>query len=167
MKIRLTAQIILSDTEAVVAYSIEDGTRGPSGETHFAVLLCTCDSGDTWTRVPLRRTLLNSIRYWGYPTWPPEAVMSLTSDQSGIRMIFRDEWVPFETGGESLWQAIQHRNGKWKTCRIRYMDYDGDDCPTRIPEIELSLPTCIKRPETSHLTELLKTHPPNSNRAAF
>ena len=81
--------------------------------------------------------------------------MELTNEHSRIQMSFRDEWVPFEPGGESLWQAIQHQNGRWTTSRVRYMDYDGPDSPSRIEEITLRLPTTMKKPGDNLLKELV------------
>lgn len=155
MDIRLTAQLVLSDQEATLAYSLRNHTRGPSGETHVAVLLSTSDGGNTWARIPLARTFLDAILHWGYPTWPPEAVTELVRGPSGTQMIFRDEWVPFEPGGESLWKSAQHRNGKWSTSRIRYMDYEGADCPQQISQIALSLPPAMKNPDGSLLEDLV------------
>ena len=147
MDIRLTAQLVLSGREAILAYSRERNARGECGETHEALLIGTTDRGETWDVIPLHRTFLDGMVRWGYPTWPSEAIMELSKEEATIQMIFRDEWVPFETGGESLWRATQHRNGKWSTSRIRYMDYDGDDSPIPIDAIELALPTSIKSPD--------------------
>jgi len=155
MEIRLTAQLVLCGDGALLAYSVRNDTRGHDGETHFAALLSTRDAGDTWTRIPLHRTFLDRCRHWGYPTWPPEAIIELASSQSGTQMVFRDEWVPFEPGGESLWRAVQHRNGKWSISRIRYMVYDSEDCPSQIPEIALLLPPTMKSPEHDVLKDLV------------
>jgi hypothetical protein len=46
--------------------------------------------------------------------WPPEAISELRIDRGRLSMIFRDEWVPFEPGGESLWRAEQEPSGRWR-----------------------------------------------------
>ncbi|MDA1016041.1 MAG: hypothetical protein O3A00_16490, partial [Planctomycetota bacterium] len=136
MKTRLTAQLILSETEAFLAYSVPSDSRD-NGETHTAVLLRTSDAGRTWACVPLRRTFVDHFCHVGIPTWPPEAITELTKGKFGIQFVFRDEWVPFEWAGESLWHAFQRRNGKWSTSRIRFMDYEGADSPIEVPEVVL------------------------------
>lgn len=155
MEIRLTAQLVLSNTEALLAYSVCNERRGANGETHTAALFQTLDAGCMWTRVSLGRTLVDRFRHLGFPTWPPEAIMELSSEHSTLHFVFRDEWVPFEPGGESLWRATQRPNGKWATSRIRYMDYDGADSPVPIPEVALHLPTAIEKPANDLFEELV------------
>ena len=102
MEIRPTAQLVVSDREATLAYALRKQSLGPSGESHVAVLLGTSDCGHTWRRNSLERTFSSRLRHWGFPTWPPEAVMELASGESGLELTFRDEWVPHEPGG--IWQ---------------------------------------------------------------
>lgn len=151
MRQRLTAQLVLSDSEAVLAYSFERSSRGQNGEHNELVLLHTTDAGETWNAVPMKRTLLDHVWRWGFPTWPPEAALELSSGQSGIEMIFRDEWAPYDRGDESLWRAAQRPDGIWTTRRIRFMDYENSDSPVSIDPIPLKLPAGMKPPGESGL----------------
>lgn len=105
MEARPTAQLVLSACEAVLAYSVSLKSHGPNDQLRIVCLLRTTDAGITWNRVPLVRTFLDRVWHWGFPVWPPEAVLELSQGAAGLEMIFRDEWVPFEPGGESLWRA--------------------------------------------------------------
>lgn len=137
---RLTAQLKFSDTDFVLAYACPRYVRGPNGETDIACLLRTRDAGRQWQPVSWRRGFIDRMRHGGFPVWPPEAIISLAGDQSELELTFRDEWVPYEPGGESLWRAHCRTGGTWKVQRIRLMDYDGEDTPAKVPEIELKLP---------------------------
>src|SRR5262245_11277682 len=60
---RLTAQSVLSATEAYLAYSGKRDPRGPNGESYIATILHTRDGGVTWAYLPWRRNLWFRIRY--------------------------------------------------------------------------------------------------------
>lgn len=152
MEPRLTAQLAISDTEALLAYSIRNEDRRLNGERQIAALLHTLDAGQTWSQLPLRRTIV-SYFHWGLPTWPPEAILELSLAGSEFQIVFRDEWVPFARGGESLWRASRRQNGKWALTRIRYMDYEGKDSPASIDGITLELPESIKGLGSDFFTE--------------
>jgi hypothetical protein len=143
---RLTAQLVLSDTEVVLAYSCARAKPGPNGEFHVARLYRTVDGGVRWSPMLLARTWFNRLRYWGFPVWPPEAISSLAVSGEGIEMLFRDEWVPFEPGGESLWRARLTRSGLWRASRVRLMRYDTDDPAWPVPDIRLELPPSVAPP---------------------
>ena len=167
MDIRLTAQLIVSDRKATLAFSIPNQAPGPNGELSVAILLGTSDGGKTWNGISLVRTFWNRLRYWGYPTWPPEAVIELADGQFGAEMTFRDEWVPYESGGESLWKAVQNRDGKWSVSRIRFMDYEDRDSPHHIPEIVPSLPPTMLKPPASLMADLAYQEVPAEISMAF
>ena len=152
MEPRLTAQLAISDTEALLAYSIRNEDRRLNGEARMAALFHTLDAGQTWTRLPLRRSFV-AYFHWGLPTWPPEAILELSLADSEFQIVFRDEWVPFARGGESLWRASRRQNGKWALTRIRYMDYEGKDSPASIDGIALELPESIRKPGSELFTE--------------
>lgn len=143
--VRITAQLILSESEAYVAYSSPRQPRGPNGETFQAHLLHTKDGGNTWTQLDWQRSVLSQLQHWGYPTWPPETVSSLEWINNALTITHRDEWVPYEPGGESLWQSVL-RDTSWQTEKIRPMDYEGADDPS-ISTIQLRLPSTIQSPK--------------------
>jgi hypothetical protein len=140
-----TAQAAAGAT-AVIAYSVRRLHRGPNGETNEAFLLSTQDAGAVWKELPLVRTIWSYVRFWGYPVWPPELIDSVAVTGELVRIVFRDEWVPFEPGGESLWKAVQSSNGLWLFERIRLMDYDGADIPRAPPPIGIQLPEGFHQP---------------------
>jgi hypothetical protein len=148
---RLTAQLVLSDREVVLAYSYLRVEPGPNGESHAARLFRTTDGGARWWPMSLARTWFDRVRFWGFPVWPPEAISSVVACGQGIEILFRDEWVPFEPGGESLWRGRLTPSGHWRNSRVRLMRYDTDDSPRPVPEIGLELPTSVAPP----LDELL------------
>ena len=154
MEQRLTAQVVLTDSEAVLAFSCALQSRVPGGEMHQTILLRTTDAGMIWEPIPLRRTLMSHIWRWGWPTWPPEAVMELTGGRTGLEMTFRDEWAPYDRGDESLWRAVEQRPGVWKTSRIRFMDYENSDSPISLSAIPLNLPSGMKPPDEHLLSSL-------------
>ena len=122
----LTASLVVSPTEAYLAYSDERRTLGHNGEPRISRIVHTRDGGVSWRELPWARTLLSRIRHPGYPTWPPEAVQQMTTRDGLLVITHRDEWVPYEPGGESLWEsAFEH--GEWHTSRIRVLDYEGRD----------------------------------------
>ena len=144
---RLTSQLIVSDVAAVLAFSLRRDSRGPDGETDLALLLATEDGGVTWKELPWRRSFWMWLTHVGYPVWPPESVSVMEwSEDACLEIVFRDEWVPFETGGESLWRG-RFRHGRWTATRIRYMDYDNEDTPGALPASTLDLPETIRPPE--------------------
>lgn len=154
---RLTAQFILSVTDIALAYACPRYVRGPNGETDIACLLRTRDAGAQWQPVSWRRGFIDRIRHGGFPVWPPEAVISLAGDQSQLEVTFRDEWVPFEPGGESLWRAHRPNGGTWKVQRIRLMDYDGEDTPAKVPDVQLELPRGASPPDIAMFDEAFVT----------
>jgi hypothetical protein len=147
---RYTSQLVVSDTEAYAAISIDRSTLGPNGEPRIAYVLRTTNSGLNWVQLPWRRSLASRIRYPGFPTWPPEAVLTIARDarDGSITITHRDEWVPFEPGGESLWRSC-FDGSTWTVHKLRAMDYEGADSPASIPGITLSLPTSIQPPNNA------------------
>ena len=103
-------------------------------------MVCSRDAGATWIPVPLVRTIWSSIRFWGFPVWPPEYIDTIGVERGLLRIGFRDDWVPFEPGGESLWTANLPSRRLWTVARIRLMDYDGLDVPGAPPAIDVELP---------------------------
>lgn len=136
-----TAQHAAGDS-AAIAYSVQRADRGPSGEAFQTFVVCTRDRGATWTPVPLVRTIASHFRYWGFPVWPPESVDAIDGADGALSLRFRDEWVMFEPGGESLWSGTRGRGGLWTVTRVRLMDYDRADRGNTgsAPAIEVSLP---------------------------
>ena len=134
-----TAHAVAGDV-AAIAYSVERSNRGPNGESHQAFVVCSHDAGATWAPVPLVRTIGSSIRFWGFPVWPPEYIDTMGVERGLLRIGFRDDWVPFEPGGESLWTATHSSRRLWTVARIRLMDYDGRDVPGAPPPIDVELP---------------------------
>jgi hypothetical protein len=146
MERRLTAQLVLSERDIVLAYSCRRVNLGPNGEWYIARLLRTENGGELWADVPLVRGHMDRIVHWGFPVWPPETVSEVVSHGSSFDILFRDEWVPFEPGGESLWRARRTPSGRWRTKRVRTMRYETDDSPMPIPEIPLVLPSEVCAP---------------------
>lgn len=134
---RLTAVLLDGPGVAWAAWSCRREQPGPNGEPDVAVLLHTTDGGRSWDVVPLRQALWARLRRPGFPTWPPEAVLELGWEEDRLWMVHRDEWVPFEPGGESLWRSTRSRAGTWSHRRLRTMDYEGADSPLRPPEVGL------------------------------
>ena len=143
---RYTALLVLSEQEAYVAGSEERIPCGPNGEWYLARLLHTIDAGRHWQTLPWHRTLRSRLRHPGFPNWPPEFVLGIHQSAGRLVIMHRDEWVPFEPGGESLWEAsFDGRN--WRVRFLRLMDYERDDNPTPVSEIDLSsLQPSIQRP---------------------
>lgn len=148
-----TAQFSRRDT-VVVAYSARRIDLGPNGETHQAFVVLSHDGGSTWAQVPLIRTFLSRLRYWGFPIWPPEAIDKVVFDEEGLRIEFRDEWVIFEPGGESLWIGECSWKGLWSVKRVRELDYEKSDPPGSAPPIELNLLEGHERPPEAWLCRI-------------
>jgi hypothetical protein len=148
-----SAQHVAGDC-AAIAYTVEADVLGPNGETKQSLLLVTRDRGATWTSAPLVRTIWSNLRFWGYPVWPPESIDAVEIDDASLRIRFRDEWVPFEPGGESLWSGLRRSSDLWTVARIRLMDYDGDDSPAWVAPIEVSLPPEFAAPSQAQLSAL-------------
>lgn len=146
MTARLTTQLHDSSSTAFLAYSFSLKTRGPNGEMSGSLLLETSNTGRTWNPVPFRRTFWDRMTHFGYPTWPPEAITAIERADGRLSIIHRDEWVPYEPGGESLWRSIQSHNRLWRTVRIRYMDYENSDSPGSLPTVEWNLPEQFESP---------------------
>ncbi len=143
---RFTALLALSEHEAYVAGSEERTPLGPNGEWYLARLLHTTDGGRHWRKLPWQRTLFSRLRHPGFPNWPPEFVLGIRWTAAGLVITHRDEWVPFEPGGESLWEA-SFDGTNWRVRFLRLMDYEGEDTPPPVPEIDLlSLPPSIRLP---------------------
>ncbi len=149
-----SAQHVAGDC-AAIAYSVEGDSYGPNGQLKQSVVLFTRDRGATWTPAPLVRTIWSNFRYWGFPVWPPESIDAIEIDAASLRMRFRDEWVPFEPGGESLWSARRGSGDLWTVARIRLMDYDGADSPASVAPIEVSLPPEFAAPSRVLLDALV------------
>jgi hypothetical protein len=151
---RLTAQLVVSDEEAYLAYSVERRHR-PNGEWRIAQLLHTRDAGESWIANPMKRSLWSRVAA-PLATWPPEDILTIELADSSLAIVFRDEWVPFEPGGESLWRATE-RGGVWHIRRLRLMDYEGEDSPLDPPSVPLALARTIKPPAVVpaiHVSEL-------------
>lgn len=127
----LTACLVTSPVEAFAAWSCDRVPRGPDGELRVTVLLHTRDAGATWVPVPLQRTWLSRLRV-GFPTWPPEAALELGLVGGRLTLLHRDEWVPFEPGGESMWLSSRGSRGTWSHRRLRFMDYEHQDSPMSV-----------------------------------
>ena len=141
-----TALLVISAHEAYVAGSSERTPRGPDGEWHLGQVLHTVDGGWHWRALPWRRALCSRWRHPGFPNWPPEFVLSIRQTGDGIFITHRDEWVPFEPGGESLWEA-RFDGASWSVRQLRFMDYEAKDSPASVPEIDLaSLPASFQVP---------------------
>jgi hypothetical protein len=104
----VTAQLVVSNQEAYVAYSVTRRLLGPNGEPRIARLLHTSNGGQSWSEIPWRRTLWSRISHLGFPTWPPEGVSQIEFIGEQLTITHRDEWVPFEPGGESLWCSTRY-----------------------------------------------------------
>lgn len=143
---RLTAQLVVSEHEAYIAYTTNRDPLGPNGEPEIAHVLHTTDGGKTWLELPWNRSLGSRVRHPGYPTWPPENVLNLALIDGNLLIQHRDEWVPYEPGGESLWQSTL-RGTMWHNRKLRAMDYDDADSPGVIPTVQLSLPAPMHPPK--------------------
>jgi hypothetical protein len=148
---RLTAQLVVSDTEAYLAYSWTRDPLGPNGEQFIASILHTRDGGSTWIELPWLRSWWSRVRHKSLTAWPPEAVIMIDTTKNGVGIGHRDEWVPFEQGEESLWRSVFSR-GQWHTSRVRRMDYEGSDSTARVPEITAQLPPAMRLPSLPHET---------------
>jgi hypothetical protein len=142
---RLTAQLVLSDTEAYLAYSLRRDLLGPNGELRVASILRTEDGGTSWVELHWDRTWWSQLAHASFPTWPPEAISAMDRTAKGLGITHRDEWVPYESGGESLWCSVLSR-GRWRTRRVRRMDYEGTDSFATVPEIVAQLPAAMRLP---------------------
>jgi hypothetical protein len=145
-----TAQAVSGDS-AAIAYSVHRIVPGPNGESQEAFVLFSSDRGATWTPVPLVRTVWSIVRFWGFPVWPPESIGTIDLKDGRLRIGFRDDWVAFEPGGESLWDGIRRPNGLWIVKRLRLMDYDGADTPGQAASIEVILPEGCANPPRAEL----------------
>jgi hypothetical protein len=145
VRVHPTAHAVSGDS-AAIAYSVHRIVPGPNGESQQAFVLFSSDRGATWTPVPLVRTVWSSVRFCGFPVWPPESIDTIETKDGLLRIGFRDEWVAFEPGGESLWDGIRWPNGLWTVTRLRLMDYDGADIPGQAAATEVILPEGFARP---------------------
>ena len=142
---KFTSQFVVSVNEAYVASTEKREPRGPNGETNIASILHTENAGESWKEISWARSLWSKMRYPAFPTWPPESVLSLTVENGSLVVTHRDEWVPFEPGGESLWKS--RFNGKrWSVMRLRRMNYESKDSPAPDSGVALALPQSIAPP---------------------
>jgi hypothetical protein len=139
---------------AVIAYSVTRVIPGPNGESSQAFVVRSADAGATWSCLPLVRTMLSSVRFWGFPVWPPEHIDTLAIESGLVRIGFRDAWVPHEPGGESLWTGVRSARGLWTVRRIRRMDYSGTDAGEPPPPIGVDLPGTFRPPPAELLVPL-------------
>jgi len=145
----ITAQSFLGDA-GVIACSVSQWNPRMSLGPHVAFLLRTNDRGKTWVPVPMTRDVRSFLRYLGFPVWPPEFVLHVEAGARGTSMMFRDEWVIYEPGGESLWTAALSRRGLWRLRRIRRMQYENSvDDSTEPAAIPLQLPEGFKSPDAA------------------
>lgn len=151
-RLEATAQGVAGDT-AVIAYSVTRVVSGPNGEGHQAFLLVSRDAGANWSCWPLARTVGSCLRYWGFPVWPPEQIDAIALQRERVRITFRDEWVPFEPGGESLWIGSSSSR-LWTVGRIRLMNYESGDSPRRADPIAVTLPDGFLAPPAPLLEQL-------------
>jgi hypothetical protein len=143
---RLTAQLVLSDSKAYLAYSWRRDPLGPNGELRIASILWTEDGGNSWVELSWERTWWSRVARSAFPTWPPEAVSAIEHTAKGLSITHRDEWVPYEeAGGESLWRSVLS-GSRWRTVRLRRMDYKGTDPVDAVPEVIAQLPATMRPP---------------------
>lgn len=143
----LTTSLVRSPLEAYLAYSDERRMLGHNGEPRISRILHTKDAGLTWHELPWVRSLMSRIRHPGYPTWPPESVQRMTTRDDRLVITHHDEWVPYEPGGESLWESV-FEHGEWHTSRIRALDYEGRDAVSMRTRPVMLLPAGFKPPVT-------------------
>lgn len=94
------------------------------------------------------------------PVWPPEAICHVSLPYGQVEIVFRDEWVSYESGGESLWRG-RYRRGLWTLQRIRELDYGGDDEPAPPRPGVLPLPADYREPDPvflQRIAERLASH---------
>jgi hypothetical protein len=139
---------------AAIAYTVRRVVPGPNGESQQAFVLCTSDRGATWRPLPLVRTVASLVRFWGFPVWPPEFIAAIGFERGRLQIGFRDEWVVYEPGGESLWSGSCSARGLWSVRRVRPMDYPREDASAATRRIELNLPREFASPPAS-LTDAL------------
>jgi hypothetical protein len=149
----VNAQAVAGEA-AAIACSARRTSPGPNGEWHQAFVVWSGDAGVTWSCLPLVRTVWSCFRFWGFPVWPPEYIDAVAIERGLIRVDFRDEWVPFEPGGESQWTGRRSARGLWTVKRVRLMDYDGADLPRSPPPIAIDLPRGFQPPPGQLLDHL-------------
>lgn len=137
-----------------IAYSAKRIVLGPNGESQQAFVIQSSDAGATWSCLPLVRTAWSCFRYWGFPVWPPEYIETVTIQRNGVSIRFRDEWVMFEPGGESLWTGSRSSRGLWTVKRVRLMDYDHSDDSQPPRAISVALPSGFRPPPVELLEHL-------------
>ena len=149
MDAQITAQSFAGDA-GVIACTVKRLRWGPHGAANVALLLRTIDRGATWRQMPFTRDIWSFFRYPGFPLWPPEFVMEVETAPGTVTIVFRDEEVVYEPGGESLWRAALSRRGLWKIRRVRRMRYEpGGDDDAAPPPIELRMPAGFKEPDAA------------------
>jgi hypothetical protein len=138
--------LVVSSTEAYLALSDERQPRGPNGEPRISRIVHTINGGKSWNAIPWTRSVVSILRYPGFPNWPPEAVLEIKKQNGRLTIVHRDEWVPFEPGGESLWRSTLMW-GWWWNRKIRAMNYEGSDSAMPPPAAIMDqLPPSIKPP---------------------
>ena len=108
------------------------------GEQDSLSVLSSSDAGKTWSELPLKLEIRSWVRQLvASASWPPEKIDTFEFEDGTLQLEYRDRWIPhqasvlpFNLDQESLWRACYDSGkGKWKIEHLKYMDYDGDDCP--------------------------------------
>ena len=152
-RLEATAQDVAGDV-AAIAYSVSRVVPRENGGRHQAFVVRSRDAGATWSCLPLVRTVGSCCRFWGFPVWPPEHIDAVAVEGERVRITFRDGWVPFEPGGESLWTGRRSSGGLWTVQRVRSMDYDGTDSPEPPQPIVVALPPGFRLPPAQLLERI-------------
>lgn len=87
---------------AAIAYCVDLKNLGPNGEPHESFVIETENGGQDWVPAPLVRSLWSRLRFWGYPVWPPERISEIRCTNRELILLFEDEEVVYEHGGESV-----------------------------------------------------------------
>ncbi len=145
---RLTAQLVLSDVRAYLAYTAYRRPPGLNGESRAAFILQTEDTGASWTQIPWRRSIWSRVRHPLGPSWPPEDIVSMEVTPQGLRVTHRDEEGMSDSGGQPLWQS-RLVDGKWSVRRLRAMD--------PLPELPRELPPGMQLPQFGNVAIIVQT----------
>jgi hypothetical protein len=101
--------------------------RRLNGVPYLVWVSASRDGGRSWIDLPMTRGVWSFLRYWGYPTWPPENALKFYESDGRIVLEHRDEWVPGDTSAKpALWQSVYIADQRsWRIKRVRFMDYEG------------------------------------------
>lgn len=149
----LCAQAV-SGACAALAFRVRLVENGPHGRCACAFVLYTRDGGASWQPLPLLQSAYSKLRFRGFPVWPPESIDALDYNRGQLVLHFRDEYVPWESGGESLWRARISVDGLAHIERIGFLDYAKHDLPGFAPAIAPRLPAHIQAPDPSRTSAL-------------